>query len=144
MGDIADHLSPIWMYNDTWKRDDFADGNRCNGHLDGRVLESLENQFREPAIFHPLCGPEQFQILIACIVVILIVMVHSDLHTVDFSVVDGFKLLVTVCEYVSKLAGDMLNQFFVLDGNGPIQHFKIGSQLMKTIQYGLFYQEPLP
>jgi hypothetical protein len=102
-------FSPGKMSNNTWKGDDLAGRARGNGHLDGRVLESLENQFGEPAVFHLLGDPKQFQVLIPCIVVALIVMVHSDLHNGDSSVVNGFKFLPTERKYVGKLAGDMLD-----------------------------------
>ncbi len=104
-------ITPGSMYNYTWEGNNFTGGSGSHRHFNGCVLESLKDQFRKPAILHFLRGPKQFQILVPHKMIILKFIVHSGLQKL---VADGFELAAE-CKQVGEFAGDMLDQFFVID-----------------------------
>lgn len=98
--------------NYTWKRNNLT----CRGgryrHFQSRVFETLEDQLGKAQIFHFLSGPEQLQILVPhVILVILIVIVHSGLQKL---IVDGFELTVER-KHTGELTSDMRDQLLVFD-----------------------------
>jgi hypothetical protein len=72
--------APDRMDNYTWEGNDFTGRFRRHRHLQGRILEAPEDQFRKPAVLYPLGSPEQFQVLVAHEVVVRMGRVHIGLR----------------------------------------------------------------
>ena len=72
--------SAFRLGNDTGKGDNFTGRYRGDGHFNGRILQPLQNQFRQSAIRDFLRAPEQFKVVIPHRVVTRIPIIHDGLR----------------------------------------------------------------